>query len=383
MEHQTVTIIGAGIAGLTTAIALNRIGIETQIFEATNKIEPVGAGLGLGLNAMKAFKALGIYEEVLGQGKLLPSFSIYDPFGKIISKTNFDKELGSGTFSIHRATLHQLLLSKLDPSTIHLGKRIESFESTDFAVKLKFEDGSTYLSNYVIVADGIHSVIRQQLVPDAKIRYSGYTCWRAIIKNPQLLVNEASETWGANGRFGIVPLADNYLYWFACVNAAAEDPHFKSYQVVDIYNRFKKYHGHIPKILKASINANLIQNDISDIIPLNHFAFGRIVLIGDAAHATTPNMGQGACQAIEDAVIIAKSMSEISNYEHAFLRFEKHRLKRTKWIIDKSRQIGKLAQLEAHNLIAIRNTLLRCMPDALGKNQIKKIEEVDFENISN
>ncbi|GJM34783.1 MAG: hypothetical protein DHS20C18_37840 [Saprospiraceae bacterium] len=378
MKHQTVTIIGGGIAGLTTAIALHRIGIDVQIFEASKQIEPLGAGLGLGINAMIAFKELGIYQEVIQHGRILPSFSIYDHFGKPITKTNFEQTTNIGNFTIHRGKLQQILLSQLAPSAIQLDKRVEHFETTDNGVELTFKNGSTHLTNYLIVADGIHSVIRQKLVPSASSRYAGYTCWRAIINNHTLNIDETSETWGPDGRFGLIPLADKTLYWFACVNTSFNNPKFKSYTVADLQHHFRRYHDPIPEILKHTLDNSLIHNDILDIRPINQFAFGRIVLIGDAAHATTPNMGQGACQAIEDAATIAQCMSRETDFEQAFRTFEKRRLKRTKWITDTSWKIGQLAQLENPLLIWLRNVVLRSMPTSVSAKQMKKIEAVDF-----
>jgi 2-polyprenyl-6-methoxyphenol hydroxylase-like FAD-dependent oxidoreductase len=378
MKHQTVTIIGGGIAGLATAIALKKIGLEAQVFEASTQIKPVGAGLGLGSNAMKAFDALGIYNEILEKGRTLSSFSIYDHEGTSISKTDFDPLSNIGNFTIHRASLHELLLSKLDSSTIHLGKRVKQFETIDFGIKLLFEDGTSHTTNYLIVADGIHSVVRQQLIPHSKMRYAGYTCWRSVIKDETLSITETSETWGSNGRFGIVPLSNGQVYWFACVNAEVNNKRYKSFQVEDLIQHFEKYHNPIPTILKLSENKDLIQHDIYDIEPLKQFAYGRMVLIGDAAHATTPNMGQGACQAIEDAVVLAKCMAQNDNFEEAFQSFEKRRLDRTKWVIETSNSIGKIAQLENEVLIGFRNIILRSLPKFIGNGQLRKIEKVDF-----
>ena len=378
MEHQTISIIGAGLAGLTAAIALNNIGIKTQVFEARKEIDSEGAGLGLGVNAIKAFEVLGIDLDVIQKGRIIPTFTVYDQFGKIITKTDFTQVSIIGNFAIHRSKLHQILLSKLDSSTIHFGKKVKSFETTDFAVKLIFEDGSTYFSNYVIVADGLHSRMRQMLMPDSKIRYAGYSCWRAIVKNCSHGIDQSFETWGSSGRVGIVPLLNNDLYWFACINATESNLCLKSYQVSDLHNHFKTYHSPIPNIIEQTNNTDIIYHDICDIEPLNQFTFGRIVLIGDAAHASTPNMGQGACQAIEDAVIIAQCLSQDADYEQAFQTFEKLRLKRTTWITETSMKIGRIAQLENQHLIKLRNAVLRSMPESFGIHQLKKIEKVDF-----
>lgn len=377
MKHQTVIIVGAGIAGLSTAIALQKKGIEVEVFEAALELKEVGAGLGLGINAMYAFKHLGIYEDVVQQGRALRTFTIYDHHGQPITKTSFAEE-EIGNFTIHRAKLHQTLLSKLDPTTIHLGKKVKRFETTDFTVRLHFEDGSTHHSNFVIVADGIHSNIRNQLLPESCPRYAGYTCWRSVVSNHSLDITETSETWGPKGRFGLVPLDEDRLYWFACVNAKESDINFHSFKVADLLELFKEYHNPIAQVLRQTEDASLINHDIFDIVPLKRFAFGRIVMVGDAAHATTPNMGQGACQAIEDAVVLANAMAVESDFEKAFQVFEKKRLKRTKWIIDTSRNIGQLAQIQNPLLIHIRNAALRNMPASVGARQIKKIANVDF-----
>jgi 2-polyprenyl-6-methoxyphenol hydroxylase-like FAD-dependent oxidoreductase len=378
MKHQTVTITGGGIAGLTTAIALKRIGITAHVFEASPQILPVGAGLGLGNNAMLAFRELDIYDEVMRAGRAIPAFSINDHHGKVITRTTFDNPAVPGSFTIHRAALHQLLLSKLDPATIHTGKRVQKMDQTDFGVKLTFGDGTTHIANYLIVADGIHSVTRQAIHPEAVTRYAGYTCWRSVIDNSPFGIDESSETWGSKGRVGLVPLADNKLYWFACINAPANDPVYRAYNIGDLCNHFAHYHDPIPAILAGTDNSKLLHNDIIDLEPLSRFAHGRIVLTGDAAHATTPNMGQGACQAIEDAVVLAQCMEQQSDYELAFKAFETRRLQRTRWVTNTSFELGKVAQIENLFMIALRNTALRILPASISNKQLRKIENVDF-----
>lgn len=376
MKHLTMSIIGGGIAGLCTALALQNRGIRAEVFEASPKLEPVGAGLGLGANAMLAFKELGIYDDVVQIGKSLPSFTLYDHLGKRISHTQFDPNDTIGSFTIHRANLHELLLSRLDPAQIHLGKRVVKYQAEDFSVSLTFDDGSTHITNYLIVADGIHSAVRQTLLPASVPRYSGYTCWRAVIDNTSLKISQSSETWGSKGRIGLVPLPDNLLYWFICINAKKGD--LKHYGVKELSSRFDQYHAPIPQVLAATDDHQLIHNDIIDLKPLSQFAFGRTVLIGDAAHATTPNMGQGACQAIEDAVVLGQCVEKITDTEEAFRLFEKRRLGRTRWIVDTSWRLGKAAQLENGLLIGLRNAALRSLPPSVNNRQLDKIKTVDF-----
>lgn len=378
---KNITILGGGIAGLSTAIALKNAGIETMVFEAAAEIKAIGAGLGLGANAIKAFKVLGIAEEVMEAGRFLPSFTLYNQKGKVINRTDsvsVSKKYGLDNFTIHRADLHALLLSKINPDCIQTKKRVQRIEQNENTIILHFQDGSIHETCFLIAAEGIHSVVRNYVLPDSKPRYAGYTCWRAVIDNTKLQLNDCSETWGSKGRFGIVPLAGNKIYWFACVNASANDLVMKNFTVQDLLDQFAGYHHPIPSILKETKNENLIWADINDIKPINRYAFNNILLIGDAAHATTPNLGQGACQAIEDAVILANEIKRTGDVIIAFKKFEERRLKRTHWIVKTSNRIGKMAQLENRFLITVRNLLLKILPKSVNDRQLHKIYTANF-----
>ena len=378
---KEITILGGGIAGLTTAIALKKIGIKTTIFEAAPEMKPVGAGLGLGANALKAFDYLGIAADILKTGRLLEAFTLYDEAGKIITRTDskaVSAKYGADNFTIHRAVLHEILLSKIDPFSIVTNQRAIDFEQKEGSVIVKFQSGMTYETDYLVVADGIHSPIRQKLLPNSKPRYAGYTCWRGVIDNTDLNLNEASETWGAAGRMGILPMANNKIYWFACVNAPQNDPTMKAYTIADVQSIFKDYHAPIPEMLAHTKQEQVFWNDIIDLEPISQYAFNNIVLIGDAAHATTPNLGQGACQAIEDAVILADEIKAHDNIVTAFKSFERRRLKRTHYVVNTSWAVGKVAQLQNALLVALRNAAFRLIPASVNERQLRKLYQVDF-----
>ena len=381
LELMKLSIVGGGIAGLTTAIALKERGISSTIFESSPKLDAIGAGLGLGANAIRAFEKIGLGNQVMSLGRILSSFTIYDQKGKIITHTNnaaLTKKYGVNNFTIHRAALQQFLLSKIDSACIYTNRRATGFTKIPGGIKIIFSDGSMHESNAVIVADGIHSVLRKKLLPDIEPRYAGYTCWRAVVDNSSLNLSETSETWGVTGRFGIVPLADNKIYWFACMNAPQNDPAMKHFTIADLQKHFNHFHQPIPDILQHTKDENLIWNDIIDLPPLKKYAHDNIVLIGDAAHATTPNMGQGACQAIEDAVILADELHNNSSPALAFRQFEQRRLQRTHYITNTSRSIGKIAQLDNPWLASIRNALFSLMPASFNERQLEKICKVDF-----
>lgn len=319
-----IAILGGGIAGLSTAIALQKLGYEYTVYEAAKSIAPVGAGLGLGANAIKALEHLGIAEEVIAKGRELGSFDILDRKGKLITKTDTQRlsdQYGLNNFTIHRARLHEVLLNHIDGKRLQLNKRCTHIKSGINGLELFFDDRSVDYSDYLIVADGIHSNVRKQLVPASQPRYSGYTCWRAVL-NYQTKGLQSTETWGEEGRFGIVPLDDDLLYWFACVNAPQNDQSLKAYGAEEISVRFESFHQPIPSIIAATQNHEIIWGDIFDLKPLPQYAFGKVLLIGDAAHATTPNMGQGACQALEDAAWLKTLLNKAQDLEVVFKRFE-------------------------------------------------------------
>jgi len=376
-----VTIAGAGIGGLSTAIALNKIGINPHVIESAPEVKGVGAGLALGANAMKALHKLGIAEEVMACGRVLPYFVIYDEKGRTITRTDsarMGKKYGTDNFTIHRAALYDYLLTQIDTANLHTGKKIVQVDQMEKVIRLSFADGTFWDTDVLIAADGIHSCIRQSLLPDAVPRYAGYTCWRGVIDNSGMQLTETSETWGTAGRFGIVPLTENKIYWFACINAAYDDPAMKAFTVEQLRNHFKHFHQPVPAILAQSKNEDLLWNDILDLKPVNRYAFGNVVLVGDAAHATTPNMGQGACQAIEDAVVLADEWTKHAHPAAAFKQFEKRRLQRTHYIINTSRRIGVAAQTENRFLAFARNTLFRLLPESVNERQFKKLFDIEF-----
>lgn len=283
-------------------------------------------------------------------------------------------------FSIHRADLHELLLNRLPPEKVRLNKRCVDIVQMDGEVKLSFQDGSTVMANHVVAFDGIHSVARKKFSPQVQTRYAGYTCWRAVTTKLPAGLNPdvTSETWGPGKRFGIVPLTHNRLYWFACVNTSENNSSMQSLDPSGLMEYFKTFHAPIPEIIRNTPAENMIWNDIIDLPPLKQFAFGNIVLAGDAAHATTPNMGQGACMAIEDAVVLANAIGETRVGSEAFRIFEEKRISRTTRVVKDSWLLGKVAQAENPVLVQLRNWAFRRMPASATDRQFKFIYDVNL-----
>ncbi|MCM3454513.1 FAD-dependent oxidoreductase [Heyndrickxia oleronia] len=376
-------IVGGGIAGLATAIALQKDGYHVKVLERSTELKVVGAGLGLGANAWKGLTRLGITNDLERNCHLIKRTKFLDQKGNLISEMDIEhlnRKYGVAYFTVHRADLQKVLFQHLLPNTIEFGKRLVDFDQNETGVTVRLEDGNTMKGEALIAADGIHSIVRKKSFPNIKPRYSGYTCWRAVVKPPQELIvpGEFTETWGSKGRFGIVPLTNNQIYWFACLNAPFQSKDMSAFTTNELYHIFQDYHFPVPELIKWTENEKLIWNDIIDLKPTNRFAMDKILLIGDAAHATTPNIGQGAGQAIEDAIILSKILKDKNCKKEAFSEFENLRIPKTKKITNLSWRIGKVAQLDNPFQIKIRNSIMRMIPSKIQENQLESIFHTDF-----
>lgn len=376
-----ITIIGAGIGGLTTAIALEQKGFEVEIFESFTEMKRLGAGIVLANNAMKVFQRLGLAEIIYKNSNQISSLKLVDENLDVLTEinlTSFEKKLGVHYAAIHRGTLQKVLLKNLKSTKLHLGKRLKYIENYEKTIHLHFEDGTTREANILIGADGIHSVVRQRFFPKTVIRNAHQVCWRGItkIKLPEKFQHELNESWGKGTRFGIVPLAGGEVYWFALANYKND---FRTeFHASDLGKMFSDYHPIVANIIHSTPSDKIIVNEINDLKPIKKWHSKNVCLIGDAAHATTPNMGQGACQSIEDALAISLCLEKEKNIEKAFSNFEKLRIKKANGVINQSWQVGKMAQIENNLGRKIRNFIMRLTPDYLGKKQSAKIFKLNF-----
>lgn len=372
-----VLITGGGIAGLTAGIALHQKGVDFLLVEAVPEIKALGSGITLAGNAMRILKKLHIDEWVKSKGNQITSMIIQDEKGNFISVMDMEKLVSMHdmyNIAIHRGALHEILLSQIPEEKILTGKKVRSVREENEKVTLTFEDGSEMAGSAMIAADGIHSVIRKQLVPRTEPRYSGYTCWRGLAENKWGITTEAYETWGPAGRFGYVPIGGKLIYWFACKNSSRGNDSMKRFGISDLADNFSRYPHPIVEIIQGTAEEYLIWNDIIDLKPLKQFAFSRVLLTGDAAHATTPNLGQGASLAIEDAWTVAEVISnDPRDITLAFRNFEKQRLARAQFIVNTSYRLGKIAQIENRLIARIRNSLFRIVPETVNQKQAEQI----------
>lgn len=376
-----ISIIGAGIGGLTTAIALKQKGFEVEIFETSTDFKKAGSGINLAINAMQVFKKLGVYEEISSSGSYTDSLLITDEKLKTITKVNLvnaEKEFKAKTYAIHRATLHTILLDKLDGVNILLNKKLKSLSQTTDEVNFTFEDGTSYSSNILIGADGIHSVVRKSIINNTELRIAKQVCWRGIVKIdiPKKYQTELNELWGKGKRFGFVHINENEVYWYALANYKTD--YKKEFSNANLEELFSNFSPLIKKIISTTEKRNVIFNEMMDLKPISSWHYKNVCLIGDASHATTPNLGQGACQAIETAFVIAECLSTEKNIQSAFQKLERIRKKNAEKIINTSWTVGKMAHLENRFGMFLRNNLMRLMPKKLTEKQSTSIYKLNY-----
>ena len=381
-KNKHIGIVGGGIAGLTAGIMLQNQGYKVSVFEASKNLRGIGAGIGLASNAMKAFEYLHLAEELKQISNLLKDFKVCNPKGETLFSINTNKisEIyQTENYAIHRADLHQYLVNKLGNDKIFTGKKLKNFKLIGNKVNLKFKDKTNEIVDFVIGADGVNSKVRRILLPNSNPKYAGYWCWRSVVNYEKEDFHKSMAVWGKNGRFGITPLGKNKVYWFACINTKINGEIAK-FQLDDLQNQFKNYTKPIPELLSLSNKNEIISGPIMDINPIPQFKFAKILLIGDAAHATTPNMGQGACMAIEDVAVLQEELKN-NDLKTASFNFEKRRLSRTTYIIKNSRRAGKIAQANQPFLIAARNNLFKTLPEKITQFPLKRLYEEDFMKI--
>lgn len=375
---QQVLIAGGGIGGLVAAIALQREGIAVSVFERVKKLEEVGAGLTLWANALRALQQIGLTDLLETVGKRLMRSRILSWQGKILAETPVEaltKRFGTPMMSVHRADLQAALRSAIGEGIVQMDATCTGFQQDDTQVQAHLADGREISGDLLVGADGLHSSIRAQLFGVTPPRYAGYTAWRGVarIMPRQWGEQVATETWGKGRRFGLIPLSQGRMYWFATVNApeGRRDKERSSKQ--ELLELFHTCHAPVPAVIEATDEAAILRNDIYDRPPLPHWSQGRVTLLGDAAHPMTPNMGQGACQAMEDAVALATCLATQRTVPWAIQGYEKQRLKRANAVVQQSARIGQVAQWEGALAVKLRNTALKMLPTPLLLKQLEGV----------
>ena len=345
-------VIGAGVGGLTAGAALQRRGWEVTVLERATTVEPVGSGLGIAPNALKALDVIGVGDRVRSLAAPPGEGGVTRPDGRWISRTDPAKaaaRYGDPIAVVHRAALVDLLAGALAPGTLRLGRAAERVEA---GAGLVSAGGRELTADLVVAADGLHSSVRRSLFPaHPEPVYTGVTSWRMVVTPPATPVRSL-EVWGRGTLFGVNVLGDGRVYCYATAPAApggrAAD------EKAELRRHFGSWHEPVPQLIAAA--ETVVRTDIRCLDrPLDRFHEGRVALLGDAAHAMTPNLGQGACQAIEDAVVLAA----YADQPDGLARYSAERVPRTSAVAAASRRIGRLSQWSNPVAVRLRDAALR------------------------
>ncbi|WP_280434321.1 FAD-dependent monooxygenase [Nocardia carnea] len=350
-------VVGGGIGGLATAAAFHRQGWDIEVLERAAEFAEVGAGLTIQPNGLRALDLLRI-GDVRRTGRIVdPPSGIRAANGTWLIRNDVGalKHRFGQWVTVHRAELIEMLLTAIPADTLRAGAEVRQVHPDGTVT----HTAGTTSGDLVVGADGLRSITRSTLWPTRpEPRYAGYTTWRFLAESRA--VSESVETWGSGARFGQVPMPDGRVYCYAMANAPAGS----RMGAADLRERFQRWHEPIPALLEAVEDDAVLQHDTYELPALPSFVTGRVALLGDAAHAMTPNLGQGACQALEDAATLVEKVTALG-LDAGLAAYDRARRTRTRMVVRRSRQAGAPAHWTNPVLTALRDATLPRLPGAV------------------
>ncbi len=341
-----IAIIGAGMGGLTTGIALKKFGHTVTIYEQTEQILPVGAAISLWSNGVKCLNYLGLTDQVAKLGGKMDHLAYID--GLTGDKmTQFSlmpliEEVGQRPYPVSRADLQNMLMDEFGREDIHLGKKMLELHENDDKVIVKFSDGSEIETELLIGADGTHSLTRKYVLGEqVERRYAGYVNWNGLVEISDKLAQ--ADQWttfvGEGKRVSLMPVADHRFYFFFDVPLPVGLENDRAQYKTLFKEYFKGWCEPVHNLIDAIDVQKTNRVEIHDIEPFAQFYKGRVVIMGDAAHSTTPDIGQGGCQAMEDAIYLARALQiNTLGLEDSLKRYQNKRNERANELVLRARK---------------------------------------------
>jgi len=363
---RKIAIIGGGIAGLTFARCISD-DYEIHIFEKKQEFGEVGAAISVFPNALCVMDEIGLLDNILNTSGKFENVYLKTDKGNILSKSTPKSDYP--VICIHRANLHKILLTDIN-AHLHIDSGVKELTNLDDGqVEIIHENGKSSVFDAVIGADGIHSIVRKNIINDGAPIFRGYNIWRGVVKT-NFDIGYASETYGKGQRVGIVPIKDGVYGWWATYNEEFLKDDEPEGTKQKLKRLFGNWHYPIPELIENT--ENILKNSLSDRNPHKGWTSGNITLIGDAAHPTTPNLGQGGCMAIEGAYLLAKCINKYGLSTKAYEIYEKHQFPRSQEIINESLKLGKIGQISNPILITLRNLFFKIIPSSIAMKMIDK-----------
>lgn len=365
-----IAIIGGGIGGLSTALALQHFGFRSQVFEQAPALHDVGAAIAIWPNALRLLEYLQLADRIFEKAGVMKEIRWLDQNGWLINRVSIPESV-----ALHRADLQHILLHSLDPSSIHLGHQLIDQKQNGNKMIATFANGGTIDADFLIGADGIHSRVRSQFINDGEPIDRGYTIWRGISATIPNAIPPATaiELQGRGKRFGIGPVGLGRVGWWASANGTPDD---------NLLRLFEGWYPQVLELIESTPPSSVIRNVAFDRLSHRNWGRGRMTLLGDAIHPTTPNLGQGGCLAIEDAFVLARCFQKHDASEAALRDYEHHRYKRTTTLTKYSRYYGTIGQWQNPFARALRRTALALAPEALAVRSMEIVFDYDATKVA-
>jgi 2-polyprenyl-6-methoxyphenol hydroxylase-like FAD-dependent oxidoreductase len=371
-----VVVAGGGIGGLAAALALQRSGVEVTVLERRTDLAKVATGAGLMVwhNGTSVLERLGVGDAVRAHSTPIERFEFRTWRGAPLAAWpvgELTRTLGSPTVGINRADLHAALAAALEPGTLRLGEACTGFAQDADGVTVELSGGGSERATLLIGADGINSAVRTRLHGPREARYAGYTTWRGVLDFPESDAPSglARKLWGPGRRFLSYRIGDGRLYWLALTRAAAGGSDPEDGRRAAVLAAHRGWDAPVEAMIEATDESAIARVDITDHAPLRRWGEGRVTLLGDAAHAMTPNKGQGACQAIEDALVLSRQLVGEPDVAVALRAYEDARRRRTASIQRESRMIGRLGRWQTRVACGVRDRIIRASFEGMGQRR--------------
>lgn len=345
---RSALVVGGGVAGMTAALMLGRAGVQVSLIDLATEWKMVGAGLTLSAPTLRAMRMAGILDDVIQKGHTHAGIRVCDVAGRpqrmVTSPPLCDADV-PGAGGILRPTLHAIMAAKLERAgvPVRLGLTVTALEESDDCIRATLSDGSVESVDLVVGADGLFSGVRKLLFPQAPVpAFTGQACWRLVIPRPPT-IDMRHFFLGGPVKVGLTPVSNEAMYLFLLEHVPDNPWRPEDTQYAVLADRLAGFGGILADI-RADLNpqAQIVYRPLEGHLLRQDWWRGRAVLIGDAAHATTPQLASGAGMALEDGIVLAEEVARAASLPEAFAAFMRRRYERCRLVVENSLEIGHL-----------------------------------------